>query len=133
MTLALVAALILGATAAAAQGLPVKTYGDITSFRGNRAAVIAVTDAPPARYTLLSAHKEARRPWADAVIRRESPEGVSFLSRAYDCANATYRWLGEAASPARLSLSVTDLRQLGDRPLLPGTIEHRLAAYVCAL
>lgn len=130
MTLALFA-LILMASAAMAQSLPVKTYPKIKSWKGDRATVIATADN--AAYTLVSAHKEGGRPWADALFEKQTAAGKVLVSRAYDCANATYRWLGEAPTYRGLSLSVTSLDQVRDRRLQAGTVEYALARYVCAL
>ena len=130
MALALVA-VFLTASATLAQALPVKTYRTIKSWTGDRATVVART--VDATYTLVSAHKEAGRPWADALFEKRSADGTLLVSRAYDCANATYRWLGEAATYRGLSLSVTSLEQVRDRKIEAGTVEHQLARYVCAL
>lgn len=125
--------LSLGAGLAAAQGLPVRIHKEIRSFSGNPAQVIATTDAPPARYTLYSAHKEGGRPWADAIWARRDAGGVTYLSRAYDCAAGTFRWLGEAARIDRISLSVRSIDQIRPQPLTPGTLEYLLARHACAL
>ncbi|MEM1266012.1 MAG: hypothetical protein AAGI50_08360 [Pseudomonadota bacterium] len=125
------AALLFLAAPALAEGLPVKTYPRITSFEGDGRTVIATDGA--AAYTLVSAHKEAGRAWADALYERTEDGTTTLVARAYDCAAATYRWMGEAPRYRELSLSVTSMDQLRDRPLFPGTIEHRLAAYVCGL
>ncbi|MEO0386773.1 MAG: hypothetical protein AAF281_04470 [Pseudomonadota bacterium] len=123
--------LLMVAGAGAAETLPVKTYPRITSFAGDRTTVIAVDG--PAQFTLISAHKEAGRPWADALFERRDNAGRMLVARAYDCAAATFRWMGEAERFRGLSLSITSMDQIRDRPLLPGTVEFRLARYVCAL
>ncbi|MEO0912040.1 MAG: hypothetical protein AAFY59_03495 [Pseudomonadota bacterium] len=129
MVLALVA--VLMASAAVAQGLPVKVHSKVKSWKGDRATVIA--SAPGEAYTLVSAHKEGGRPWADALFEKQTASGKVLVSRAYDCANATYRWLGEARTYRGLSLSVTSLEQVRDRRLQAGTVEYALARYVCGL
>jgi len=110
--------------------LPVRIYPRIMAFNGNPGRAILRT--PEARYTLVSAHKEAGRPWADAVMTRETRAGRILLSRAYDCAAATFRWLGEGPSYRAMTASVRP-EQTGDRRLRPGTVEFELARYVCAL
>ncbi|MSU88930.1 hypothetical protein GE300_04740 [Rhodobacteraceae bacterium 2CG4] len=110
--------------------LPVKTYPEITTFGGSDAPVAADGQAV---YQLYSAQKEAGRPWVGAVFVRRMGGAATYLSRAYDCAAGTWRWLGEAARPDRISLSVTSLDQTRRRALVPGSIEHRLAHYACAL
>ena len=125
--------LALGAGIAAAQGLPARIHDRITTFAGDPARGIAASEDPKAVFTLHSAHKEAGRPWADAIWVRRAETGVSYLSRAYDCAAGTYRWLGEAREIGRISLSVTSVEQTAPRRLVPGTIEYQLARHACAL
>ena len=127
---AVVLLLSLGQSAQS-QTLPVRVHKEIKTFRGDPDRTIAVEGA--ARYTLLSAHKEGGRPWADAIWLRQSPEGETMLSRGYDCARDLYRWLGEAKDFRGISLSVRSIEQTRYRPLTPGTLEHRLAAHACGL
>lgn len=110
--------------------LPVKTYPEITTFRGSDRAVASDGAAV---YTLYTAQKEGGRPWAGAVFVKRMGGQVSYLSRAYDCAAGTWRWLGEAARLDRISQSVTSLDQTRRRALTPGSIEYQLAYYACAL
>ncbi len=123
--------LLLTASLAAAQPLPVKTYPTIRAFQGERDAVIARDEV--AEYVLVSAHKEGGRPWADALFERRSAEGRMLVNRAYDCAAGTYRWMGEARTFRGLSLSVKSLDQVRDRRLESGSVEYALARYVCGL
>lgn len=123
--------LMLGA-AAAAQTLPVKTYREITSFRGDTNRIITSTDNPSARYSLYSGHKEAGRPWADIVVRKDSDAGTLYLSRAYDCAAGTYRVLGQSTKLTELSRNMTPA-QARDRLLEPGTLEYKFAFFACGL
>ncbi|QHQ34626.1 hypothetical protein [Algicella marina] len=124
-------AMVLIGSAAVAQALPVKTYREIKAWKGDRVTVVA--SAPGEAFTLVSAHKEAQRPWADALFERNTAEGKTLVRHAYDCANATYRWMGEARRFRDLSLSITSMDQMRDRRLEPGTVEYQLARYVCAL
>ncbi|NNU81843.1 hypothetical protein HMH01_15505 [Halovulum dunhuangense] len=125
--------LTLGLSMAMAQGLPVRIHDGIRTFAGDPNRVVAATQDPPSRITLYSAHKEGGRPWADAIWVRQTPEGRSFLSRAYDCEAGTYRWLGEAARLGQISLSVSSVAQTAPRRLEPGTVEYDLARHACAL
>lgn len=116
---------------AQAQTLPVRIHKEIKTFAGSDTRVVAVDGAD--RYTLVSAHKEGGRPWADAIWAKRGPDGVTLLSRGYDCANDIYRWLGEARDFRGISRSVSSPGQTRQRRLTPGSIEHRLAAYACGL
>lgn len=118
------------APAQATAQLPVKTYKKITTFRGSNQVVASGGGAV---YTLYSAQKEGGRPWAGAVFVKRQGGKATYLSRAYDCSTATYRWLGEYSRPDQISLSVTSLNQTRRRALQPGTIEYQLAYYACAL
>lgn len=120
----------LGATAAMAQSLPVKIHKDIKSFRGDVNVVIAEDGG--ARYTMFSGHKEAGRPWADMIIRKDNGTAVTYLSRAYDCAAATYRVLGQSSRLGQLSRGMTPA-QARDRALEPGTLEYTFARFACGL
>lgn len=136
VVIALVAAIatsVFVADPAASQApaqLPVKTYKTITTFRGSNQVVASGGGAV---YTLYSAQKEGGRPWAGAVFVKRQDGKATYLSRAYDCASGTYRWLGEYSRPDQISLSVTSLSQTQRRALQPGTIEYQLAYYACAL
>lgn len=130
LALAATAGLILAGTAAMAQTLPVKIHRQIASFEGNPRAVILERDG--ARYALVSAHKEAGRPWADALFWRYRDGDRTLISRAYDCAAGTYRWLGEGKDFQEMSASVRP-GQTGDRLLEPGSTEFALAHHVCGL
>ncbi|MHA3914733.1 hypothetical protein [Halovulum sp. GXIMD14793] len=115
---------------AAAQGLPVKSYSKNTAFQGNPRVVIL--DREGAQYALVSAHKEAGRPWADALFYRYRDDTRTLMNRAYDCAAGTYRWLGEGKDFPSMSAAVKP-SQTGDRQLQPGSVEYALARYVCGL
>lgn len=130
--LSLLAIALLGSSAAFAQSLPVKTYSDGRIFNGNRNNVIPVPEAPEARYSLLSAYKVGRRPWADIVVRRDTAQGTWFLSRTYRCDQGIYRKLGEGNNTRMLS-EHTRPGQAKPLRLIPGTIEFSIARYACGL
>lgn len=127
---ATVLTLALGAGALMAQSLPVKIHNEIKSFRGGPNVVI--TETGNTRYSMFSGHKEAGRPWADIVIRKETEGRVTYLSRAYDCAAATYRVLGQSTKLTELSRNMTP-GQAQDRVLEPGSLEFVFARYACGL
>ncbi len=127
---------VAGLAAAAAQApgaglLPVRIHERIATFRGDGDTVIARSDG--GEYLLYSAHKEGGRPWADAIFVRRDRDGVTYLSRAYDCAAGTWRWMGEHDDITRISRSVGSIADIRPRPVEPGTVEHALARHVCAL
>ena len=130
--LSLLAIATFGASTALAQALPVKTYEEGRIFQGNRNTVIPVPEAAEARYSLLSAYKVGRRPWADIVVRRDTAEGTWFLSRTYICDQNIYRELGEGNDPRILSAN-TRPGQAQAKRLVPGTIEFSIARYACGL
>ena len=117
---------------ALAQTLPVKTYEEGRIFQGNKNSVISVPEAPEARFSLLSAYKVGRRPWADMVVRRDTAAGTWFLSRTYICDQSIYRELGEGDNPRILS-ATTRPGQAQPKRLQPGTVEFSLARYACGL
>ena len=117
----------------AAADLPVKVYKEGRSFRGSSETVIPVPGEPENRYLLHSAYKVGGRPWADMIAVRTNAGGFTYLSRTYDCARGTVRWLGEGRELGKLSLAVTSVAQTAPRALRPGTTEYALAAYVCGL
>ena len=125
-------ALLLIALPATAEGLlPVKVHPRIKAFRGGPSVIVAQDGATV--YSLVSGHKEARRPWADVILRKTGPDGQSFVARAFDCAAGTVRRLGEGRTVRDIPLSITDLAQLRDRPVVPGSVDHAIGRYVCAL
>lgn len=130
--LSLLAIAVFGSSAALAQALPVKTYKDGRIFNGTTDHVIPVPEAPDARYSLLTAYKVGRRPWADIVVRRDTAEGTWFLSRTYRCDQGIYRELGEGDNPRILS-ATTHPGQAQAQRLVPGTIEFSIARFACGL
>ncbi len=129
---AILAFLLLGTGMVWAQTLPVKTYREGRSFQGDTRSVIPVPEAPEARYSLLSAYKVARRPWADIVVRRDDANGTWYLSRTYHCDQDIMRDLGEGENTRRLS-EHTRSGQAAAQRLVPGTIEYSIARYACGL
>ncbi len=114
--------------------VPVKVYNADKIWRGGPKVEIALPATDGSAYSLVSVYKVGGKPWADLVARREAPDGgVTYLSRTYDCAHGTWRWLGEGNTLGAMTAAVASVGQTGPRAIEPGTVEGGLAAFACGM
>jgi len=88
---------------------------------------IDVPNDPAARYDVLMLESIGNRK-LEIVTRRIGRRGETFVQREIDCANQTFRYLGEGHSIAEMNADDHAYRTI---PIDPNAISGHIAAWAC--
>lgn len=104
---------------------PSSTPRPVRSAPSNEPQITIPSDAK-AKFFVLKTGGTRRKP--TLTTRRESPSGITYSTREFDCQEQTVRYLGTGETPAAMALSMPEEKMA---ELVEGSIAWYLWKYAC--